>query len=215
MNSEEATSMAKMAVTVLLVVLVIGAVVSLVYAAYNWFSSGTDRLADTVTSIDKSQYSQFDDKQVSGSNVLSALKQYRDSNVCVFIDARGDGDAAGGDWTGKRLVSVNSSLTGWKVDNYCALTSEAAGGTEGAAAADTVPQAILYGKDDGTVWFDKGLAIDTTDNVTIKRNTNFSPTTNQGKKANYVKQTAKFYAKLVYDNSTGEIAGIVFEQLNQ
>ena len=54
MNSEEGVSLAKMAVTVLLVVLVIGAVVAIVYAAYSWFSSGTDKLGAQVISIDKS-----------------------------------------------------------------------------------------------------------------------------------------------------------------
>ena len=38
MNSEEGISLAKMAVAVLLVVLVIGAVVAIVYAASSWFN---------------------------------------------------------------------------------------------------------------------------------------------------------------------------------
>ena len=85
MNSEEGMSMAKMAVTVLLVILVIGAVVGIVYMAYSWFNSGTDKLSDTVTSIDKSSFSNYDDAQVTGSEVLSALRNYRESDICIAI----------------------------------------------------------------------------------------------------------------------------------
>ena len=46
MNSDEGISLAKMAVAVLLVVLVIGAVVAIVYKAYSWFNSGADKLGD-------------------------------------------------------------------------------------------------------------------------------------------------------------------------
>ena len=73
MNSEEGVSLAKMAVTVLLVVLVIGAVVAIVYKAYSWFNSGSDKLGDQVTSIGSSSYSQYDDVMVKGTDVLSAL----------------------------------------------------------------------------------------------------------------------------------------------
>ena len=86
MNSEEGTSLAKMAVTVLLVVLVIGAVVGVVYMAYSWYTSGTDKLGDQVNSLDSSAYSQFDDKQCTGTDVRTALKTYRDSDVAIFID---------------------------------------------------------------------------------------------------------------------------------
>ena len=88
MNSEEGTSLAKMAVTVLLVVLVIGAVVGVVYMAYSWYTSGSDKLGDQVNSLDSSAYSQFDDKQCTGTDVLTALKTYRDSDVAIFIDNR-------------------------------------------------------------------------------------------------------------------------------
>ena len=85
MNSEEGVSLAKMAVTVLLVVLVITAVVSIVYAAYDWFSSGADKLNDQVVSIDKTSLSQFDDQQVSGTDVISAMKEHRESDIAIVV----------------------------------------------------------------------------------------------------------------------------------
>ena len=85
MNSEEGMSLAKMAVSVLLVVLVIGAVVAIVYAAYSWFNSGTAKLSDQVNSIEASAYAQYDDAQCSGTDVLTALKSYRDSDIAIVI----------------------------------------------------------------------------------------------------------------------------------
>ena len=85
MNSDEGISLAKMAVAVLLVVLVIGAVVAIVYKAYSWFNSGADKLGDQVNSIDSSSYSTYDDSQVSGTDVLTALKTYRDSDIAIVI----------------------------------------------------------------------------------------------------------------------------------
>ena len=86
MNSEEGTSLAKMAVSVLLVVLVIGAVVTVVYMAYSWFTSGSEKLGDQVNSLDSSAYSQYDDTQITGTDVLTALKTCRDSDVAIVID---------------------------------------------------------------------------------------------------------------------------------
>ena len=106
MNSEEGMSLAKMAVSVLLVVLVIGAVVAIVYKAYSWFNSGTSKLGDQVNSIDASAYSQYDDNQISGTDVLTALKTYRDSDIAIFITNHSKGAAM---------------LTGF---NYCAKSTE-------------------------------------------------------------------------------------------
>ena len=126
MNSEEGLSLAKMAVAVLLVVLVIGAVVAVVYAAYSWFNSGTSKLGDQVTSIDKSAYSQYDDTQVSGTDVLSALKAYRESEIGIFIENKNN-QAAG-------FVAAPAANATATTMNYCALA-----GGNGTAASTVTP----------------------------------------------------------------------------
>lgn len=209
MNSEEGTSLAKMAVTVLLVVLVIGAVVAVVYMAYSWFTSGTDKLGDQVNSLDSSAYSQFDDKQCTGTDVLTALKTYRDSDVAILIgngvDSISDYETA----VGNNGAGGASSLT---VKNYCAL----------AAALELTTSAETNGTYNATVCVDSGkyylgadkdsagINYDTTAGMAY-RNTNFSPTQTKGKDCAdaYVSQKANFYGKLVYD-SEGEVCGIMF-----
>lgn len=202
MNSEEGMSMAKMAVTVLLVVLVIGAVIAIVFAAYSWFNSGTDNLAQRVNGIQSSQMSQFDDTQVTGSDVLSALKNFRDSDVAVYItNTKID--------SGKDFATLSSN--GGKAANYCALidgsadsNSSASGGANQVMAGEVT---VANGK-----CTCKSFALES-DGLTIKRNTNFSPTTATSNKECYVKQSAKWYAKLVYSEDTDDVAGVWFIQM--
>ena len=200
MNSEEGTSLAKMAVTVLLVVLVIGAVVGVVYMAYSWYTSGTDKLGDQVNSLDSSAYSQFDDKQCTGTDVLTALKTYRDSDVAIFID------------NGKCGAGYALDATTATVKNYCALAVGAA------VDSGTNTYDISLNNQDGKWFIGTG-----TDKVDIdfdntagmaKRNTNFSPTQTTGSRYEkaYVSQKANFYSNLVYD-SEGEVCGIMFRRM--
>lgn len=197
MNSEEGMSMAKMAVTVLLVVLVISAVAGIVYAAYSWFTSGTDKLADNVTSISDSAMSQYDDQTVSGSDVLSALKQYRNSDIVICIS---------------NLKNQNGTFSSTQTDTkcyaYCALPKNAT-----AAAEFTLNYGDVGGSVGEQYHFKDGFKY-ATDGISIERNTNFSPATTKSNADAFVKQSASFYANLVYDASTGDVAGIIFRQMN-
>lgn len=200
MNSEEGTSLAKMAVSVLLVVLVIGAVVTVVYMAYSWFTSGSEKLGDQVNSLDSSAYSQYDDKQVTGTDVLTALKTYRDSDVAIFID------------NGKLGSGYSSTATDATTKNYCALAIDK---TED-SSTNTYDVAL---NNQAGKWYigssgNKG-DIDFDDNTGMsKRNTNFSPTQTKGSTYDkaYVSQKANFYSNLVYD-SEDEVCGILFRRM--
>lgn len=213
MDSTEGVSLAKMAVSVLLVVLVIGAVVAIVYAAYSWFTSGTDKLSDQVVSIDKSAFSQYDDQQVSGTDVLSALKTYRESDIAIFI-ANSKNQGTGG------FASVPSGTV--TCYNYCALVTnaelkEAGGDDAGTGYEITLTYATEESKTEGGLancfTFD-GFQYGEDSAIDVKHNTNFSPTTTKGYSANFVKQSGKWYANLVYDDTTGDIGGIIFRQMN-
>lgn len=198
MDSKEGMDLAKTAVTVLLVVLVIGAIVALVYTAYSWFNSGTDKLSDQVNSIDASSYSQYDDAQCSGTDVLTALKTYRDSDIAIFI--------ANSDST---CTKYDPAFSGGAVNcfNYCGLA-------EGVTAG-TVCSVVEYNNADLPSCFSvSAMQWDTNTGLTV-RNTNFSPTTNKGNAPTYVKQGGQFYSNLVYDRSTGEVCGILFRQMGK
>lgn len=201
MNSEEGMSMAKMAVTVLLVILVIGAVVGIVYMAYSWFNSGTDKLSDTVTSIDKSSFSNYDDAQVTGAEVLSALRNYRESDICIAI--RNTNGKQGYDASNPPIsncpvyIALPSSIH--TDNNTNIVTSE--------IKYEEVNKAI------GKAYCIEGFSY-AADNISVQKNTNFSPTTTTSSVDTYVKQSAKWYANLIYNKATGEIAGILFRQMS-
>lgn len=199
MNSEEGVSLAKMAVTVLLVVLVIGAVVAIVYKAYSWFNSGADKLGDQVNSIDSSSYSSYDDVQVSGTDVLTALKSYRDSNIAIVISNQQCG--------GYKQQSGVDSHNMDKGYNYCGLLSGKTVSNVEVTATDVKwdQNEGHYVASNGIQWNDEtGLA---------DRNTNFSPTTAKNSKETFVKQGGQFYANLIWDSTTGEVCGILFRQM--
>lgn len=198
MNSEEGTSLAKMAVTVLLVVLVIGAVVAVVYMAYSWFTSGTDKLGDQVNSLDSSAYSQYDDQKCTGTDVLTALKTYRDSDVSILI-----GNGATSDTDGYVVDAKDA-----KVANYCALVNGATAGKDA-----SMPSTATVTLNDKGLWSVSGVTYDPATGM-AERNTNFSPTQNKASdyKAFYVSQKANFYSNLVYD-SEGEVCGIMFRRM--
>lgn len=210
MNSEEGTSLAKMAVSVLLVVLVIGAVVTVVYMAYSWFTSGSEKLGDQVNSLDSSAYSQYDDKQCTGTDVLTALKTYRDSDVAILI---GNGKGTGNTATSKYADSKDTNAK-LKVANYCGLAAGQNNSESGGTTPTTTTPITTVASKDG-LWHlgenaDGRVDIDP-DTGMAKRNTNFSPT--QSKDTNnqgfYVSQKANFYSVLVYDDEN-EVCGIMF-----
>ena len=225
MNSEEGMSLAKMAVTVLLVVLIIAAVVTLVYQAYKWFNQGSDKLEGQVTSIGASSYSNYDDTMVSGTNVISALDSNRSSGLAVVIVNLQNNQGAynpsnPGTYTQNALVA-----------NYCARidgSTDSDGGTPAApkvlgpcvklgAAVPTGAQQVAAPAA-GEVRYNgvKGCFECTNlqyDNSMVVNNTNFSPTKDSSRTLNYVKETGSFYSKLIYSTDTGEVCGIIFLQV--
>lgn len=197
MDSKEGMDMAKMAVTILLVLVVISAVVALVYLAYSWFNSGAAKLGDQVNSIDSSAYSKYDDTQCTGTDVLTALKTYRDADLMIVI-ANGQGTCSKYKDT---IGNSNANVLGY---NYCALEST----VTDQAAAEAGPITIGYDATKGG-YHVADLNWNTNTGVTNK-NTNFSPTTNKSKSETYVKTGAQFYSKLIYSDATGEMCGMMF-----
>lgn len=200
MDSKEGMDMAKMAVQILLVLVVISAVVALLYLAYSWFNSGSAKLGDQVNSIDSSAYSMYDDAQVTGTDVLTALKTYRDADLCIVI-ANGKNSSNYASSIGKE--GGPSAISGL---NYCAKIANKEGGdTWVAGTADKVVE-LTYNNDRYEV---PDLVWNPNTGIT-DRNTNFSPTTQKSNANAYVKTGAQFYSKLIYSTATGEMCGIAF-----
>ena len=206
MNSEEGVSLAKMAVTVLLVVLVIGAVVAIVQKAYSWFNSGSDKLGDQVTSIGSSAYSQYDDVMVKGTDVLSALKSYRDAEFgVVIVNLQNMNGTAYTPSTPNANCSGHSycgTIKGTKADDQFSVKV--------ASSGEPTDCTVAYNDKEGK-YFCTNLAFDPSGLVV--RNTNFSVTTDSSQPGCFIKQTGSFYSKLIYSKDTGDVCGIIFLQV--
>lgn len=215
MNSEEGISLAKMAVAVLLVVLVIGAVVAIVYAAYSWFNGGTEKLGDQVSSIGASAYSQYDDVQVTGNDVLSALKTFRDANFAVVI-------CNNNNYQPKTTFQPGnpSSVNVLDARNYCAKLRKVAAGKDADKKDDGTFTLTITGSGDptdGSVVYNNNrfetTNIDFNASGISQKNTNFSPTTDSSFAHSFVRTTGTFYSKLLYSSETGDACGVIFFQV--
>ena len=215
MNSEEGISLAKMAVAVLLVVLVIGAVVAIVYAAYSWFNGGTEKLGDQVSSIGASAYSQYDDVQVTGNDVLSALKTFRDADFAVVISNNNNYN------TNTTFQPGNpSSVNALDARNYCAKLRKVEAGKDAEQKDDGTFTLAITGKGDPTdgsiVYHNNRFEttnIDFNASGISQKNTNFSPTTDSSFSHAFVRTTGTFYSKLLYSSETGDACGVIFFQV--
>lgn len=224
MNSEEGISLAKMAVAVLLVVLVIGAVVAIVYAAYSWFNGGTEKLGDQVTSIGASAYSQYDDTQITGNDVLAALKSFRDADFAVVICNNNNYTSENAHFAPGNPQQVASNTA----RNYCARLRGVKAGErttgEGTAQDGTFIVQFSTAEADATA-SDAHIVYNTTSNRfettnldyqqsgTTQKNTNFSPTTDSSFGEAFVRTTGTFYSKLLYSQETGDACGVIFFQV--
>lgn len=202
MDSKEGMDMAKMAVQILLVLVVISAVVALLYLAYSWFNSGSAKLGDQVNSIDSSAYSMYDDAQVTGTDVLTALKTYRDADLCIVI---ANGKKGSSNYTSSVGADPVGSIKGL---NYCAkiANKEEEEGKQWAVGSASECVELTYNNDRYEV---PDLVWNPNTGIT-DRNTNFSPTTQKSNAGAYVKTGAQFYSKLIYSTATGEMCGIAF-----
>lgn len=202
MDANEGITLAKAAVAVLLVILVIGAIIALVYLALNWYNSGSDKLSDQVNSITASSYSQYDDAQVSGTKLITSLDEYRSSDISIIIANK---EVNGGFYTG-----TPSTIKGAYA--YCAIPSDAKDVNNGYTTDVTYNDSGAF---EGKYTVSSITTTTEGDTMpTVNHNTNFSPVKNKGTADTYVKRTANWYANLVYDESTGDVCGILFQQMD-
>ena len=150
-------------------------------------SIGTNLTAmqDSMVQMNQTEFNDYDQKTLKGSEVQSAVKLYQDRDYAICIETIGSG------------TSYN---------NYCALVegTSASSNSKEAPKANGVTDAD-FKENQLTV---EGLAED--DNGVL-RNKNIKNINNKNSKTEYVRPTANFDARLIR-NTNGEIVGIAFKQ---
>ena len=215
MNVDEGKETAKGGVSLFIVVLVIAVVVSLVMLGLGWFNRGSAKLSDTVNSLDSSQFSSYNETEITGDQVRSAIQSFITQDVVLVVDAKGDvyngalDTAASSGGTGGTLtLSTKGEPTTGTAYN-CGLLAMQEGGSEGGSSTPS-----LYVGDDGKIYAGtKG-----NDGVlTSKKNQSMKPLQqkrlNQKTNKDYVAPGAHYYCKVIYDPSTTTACGIIFSKV--
>ena len=174
----------KIAVTAIVIVVIIGLVFGFLYMTLNANARSQERLASSLTDFDKRAFDQYDQTEIAGSQVIAAIKQFRDQAVAVLVETKADPG---------------------RVVNYCG-TIGAAGATapapfSGAASATILPA------DNGN-----GKYVISGSRVVWKESQNYN-TQNTVRKSSreYINPAGKFAANLVYDDNN-EVIGVYFRQ---
>lgn len=168
--------------------IILGVLISVVFTIMGFTRSTTNQgissVQNSLGSMQLAVYDDYDQKILSGTQVLSALKLF-------------EGQPAG------LVVITKSQQTGtW---------STTKGTNYGALFTDTVADNTITNitKDTGDAWYTENIKIDTSSS-SMTFNMNYLPASKAGSDT-FIRPTAKFLGELIKD-STDAIVGICFTQ---
>lgn len=193
-DQNEGTKVVNIVIAILVFMVVAAAMIGFVMWGANKFNEAQSDLTDTVNGMDVSKYNAYDAKYVSGADVISAAKTYRDMEMTIFIGTKKMHGGQGYDVT--TAVSDGAQVSDGKAFGYHALG--------GASGANNIP---TWSEDTGH-W---QVILSDPQN---KNDNNFAGLTTKGQ-PEYINQAARFYAELVWDEDTEEVAGILFRQVEK
>ena len=189
---EDISTGAKIGIILCILVFLIAIIFSLLTIVRNITNTEASQMQNGLDQMSESQFNDYDQKTVTGTQVMSALKIFEGQNVAIVIQ------------TAQSYIK-DTNKEGY---NYGALLVKAdgnAGSVENVGATVLLPKNTLTFKNGGYVanlYNDKGA---------YKYNWNVRPCGQSGTNT-YVRSSAKFFAQLIKD-STDTIVGVTFRQL--
>lgn len=193
-DAKEGFSVAKIALTAIIVLALIGIVIAIFMLGSNRVNKSTSDLSDTMDSAELMQYAAYDNVEVKGSDVLTAVKNYQSQNIKIFVATKhlNGGNA----YSATDLSAGTGSVSNVYSYGYMGVSG----------STDTAPTL----NSESGVW----EATIVPDDITSEMfNKNFSPLTDKNSKDTYVSQSGRFWSYLVYDVDTSEMSGILFVQV--
>lgn len=185
----EGKDLVKIAIGVILLLVVVSVVVALVMMGQNKANSATNDLANSMDQADMLRYDKYNNNEVTGADVVTAVKSFQGQDLKVFIANKGGN--GGTAYVPATLTSISGAVQEY---GYCATsgtsTAPVFDDVEGKWTAEIVPDNVA--------------------NVTY--NTNLNPISDKNSSATYVRQNGRYYAYLVYDKNTGDMCGLLFVQ---
>ena len=183
-DQNEGLKVSNIVIGVLIFLVVVSAVVAFVMWGANKFNQSTADLEDTVTGVEIARFNQYDENDVSGSDVLAAAKTYRTSEMAIFVSTK----------------KLNSGSVYDLSDAVDELGDYEAFGYNGNGADD-----LEF--NDETGHFEASILVAEPEN-----NTNYTHLSTKGQDA-YINSNGRYWATLVYDADVQEVAGILFRQI--
>lgn len=190
--------------TFILIIIVLGAIAFVVAIFTNFQSQSIDKASEldaTASAASEAIYSNYDNTVVSGKDVTSCADLYKGRDfIIAVITSTGAGS------TYFNISNAGTALLSSSAQYYYnALPSGATAGTAGnyvTVGADRwegryTVQGLSYSADTGLV----------------DQNANYAPMSSKANGETYVKPNGKFHSSLIYDTSTGEVAGFLFQQV--
>jgi hypothetical protein len=189
---DDISSGAKIGITLVILVALVGIVFSLLTMMKNITNSGSNQLQNGLNQLLSTQAQDYDQKIVTGTTVNTAMSIFSDQTL-AFVVKTAACQKSGSSY-------ANGFVYGALLTGFNATTTEQA--SDGAAY--TLTTALHRNTGEGHY---------TTNLYTTggyKYNLNFKPTGTSGT-SSYVRDSAKFLAELIYDD-TGTWVGICFTQ---
>lgn len=197
---------AKLIVRIVAICAIIAVLVTLVLFLTGAFKSGAGRMGDEVISVAKSVYDNYDDKNVDGTAVMSAIKSYCESNMAIIVaNAYTEGDTFSFD----PLIAPNYGVLADQEHN---------GGHTISTTSGPVPTAKVSYDEKNLRWYlgEKGskgkYGLDYSGDTWL-RNKNYKAMSDTQAPDCYVSTGAKWRANLLYDPQSDTVCGILFRQI--
>jgi len=208
---------AKVGIILIILCALIAIVFSLLTMMKNITSSGSQSLQNGLDQLSDSEFQNYDQKTVSGTDVMSAIKIFEGRPVSFVVVTSADkkANASGTTWTGHLygafLTACTPSSTagkdgGQNAGNTFGVSVDSA--NSGSEPADAPTTGIV--KYAGNSYYIGALYTDAAGSV--QYNMNVRPLSVTGTKT-FVRSSAKFIAELIKD-TTGTKIGVCFVQQN-
>lgn len=209
---EDLSTGAKIGITLIILCSLIAIVFSLLTMMKNITNSGASQLQGSLDQMLLTQFDDYNQKTVSGTQVVSSLKVFEGQDVAIVIQpalAAKKKDLAGGFNYGAILAGYDNKDTSVKgYGKYYTCASDVSLSKCSEYKSDTTTFAGLYLHSSQTYYVGKFAD---TDAELLSRNDNTRPTAASGKPS-YVRSSAKYRAMLIKDESDA-IIGICFTEL--
>lgn len=186
-DQNEATKVIGIVVAILLFLVVMAAVVGLVMWGTGKLNTTQSTVQDQVDALDSAIYTAYDEVEVSGSDIMAACKTYKNSDMLIVVSTKKHNSDKFYDTADPNFLKEPGT--------YYALGTGAEAGT---GKCD-----ISY---DATAGY-----FTATVSGSKANNAQYSTLSSKANDA-CVNSSGRFWASLIYDKDTSNVAGILFRQ---